>query len=216
MMYIKELMRKNNMTRAELSRRSGVPDSTLRDILNESAKLDRCEVLTLICLASALGTTVEDIMEHYWEDGDWGDEEDDDDFYDGKVIRPNGQAAFFYVFAAIVADELKEDTAEGYLHFIQKGNWVEHFYKDGSYDHALLLVGVSDYLCRKLHRSPISEYDRYRNDRLEHPIYPLRLMDIDYDGEEYEAEKDDIMAYAIPELTRFNIFMTEEDIHPKV
>ena len=41
MMYIKELMRKNNMTRAELSRRSGVPDSTLRDILNESAKLDR-------------------------------------------------------------------------------------------------------------------------------------------------------------------------------
>ena len=212
MMYIKELMKKNNMTRAELSRRSGVPDSTLRDILNDTAQLDRCEVITLVCLASVLGTTVEEIMEHYWEDDDWNDEEDDDD----KVTRPNGQAVFFYVFATIVAADLTEDTPEGYLRFIQRDKWVERFYKDGSYDHALLLVGVSDYLCRKLHQSPVSEYDRYRNDRLEHPIYPLRLMDIDYDGEDYEAEKNDIMACAIPELARFNIFMTEEDIHPKV
>ena len=46
-MYLNTLMEKKNISRAELSRRSCVPESTLRDILNGKARLDHCEALTL-------------------------------------------------------------------------------------------------------------------------------------------------------------------------
>ena len=62
MMFLNELMKEKNMTRAELSRKSGVPESTLRDILSGKAQFDRCEVLTVACIAGALDTTIEELL----------------------------------------------------------------------------------------------------------------------------------------------------------
>ena len=51
MMYLNELMNACHMSRAELSARSNIPESTLRDILNGKAQLDRCEAATLYNIA---------------------------------------------------------------------------------------------------------------------------------------------------------------------
>ena len=67
-MYLMNLMNMNCMTRADLSRISGVPDSTLRDILSGKAQIDHCEAATIYSIADALGTSVEDILDHYWEE----------------------------------------------------------------------------------------------------------------------------------------------------
>ena len=61
-MYLKELMKEKNMTRAGLSHASSIPESTLRDILNNKTQIDRCEAATLMCIADALDTTVEDTI----------------------------------------------------------------------------------------------------------------------------------------------------------
>lgn len=42
-MYLIELMNARHMSRTDLSDLSGVPESTLRDILTGKAQLDRCE-----------------------------------------------------------------------------------------------------------------------------------------------------------------------------
>ena len=55
------------MTRSDLSQASGIPESTLRDILNGKAQLDHCEAGTLVQLAFALDTTVEEIVVNYWD-----------------------------------------------------------------------------------------------------------------------------------------------------
>ena len=67
MMYLNELMNACHMSRAELSARSNIPESTLRDILNGKAQLDRCEAATLYNIAYALDVSVEDILEGYWD-----------------------------------------------------------------------------------------------------------------------------------------------------
>ena len=67
-MYLMNLMNKKCMTRADLSMMSGVPDSTLRDILSGKAQIDHCEAATIYGIAEALGTSVEDILDHYWDE----------------------------------------------------------------------------------------------------------------------------------------------------
>ena len=61
-MYLMNLMNEQYMTRADLSMMSGVPDSTLRDILSGKAQIDHCEAATIYGIADALGTTVEDML----------------------------------------------------------------------------------------------------------------------------------------------------------
>ena len=67
-MYLNELMNACQMNRTELSARSRVPESTLRDILSGKTQLDRCEAATLYDLAAALQVSIEDILENYWEE----------------------------------------------------------------------------------------------------------------------------------------------------
>lgn len=57
-MYLNDLMKEQHLTRAELCRRSGIPESTLRDILSGKVQIDHCEAGTLYFLAEALDTTV--------------------------------------------------------------------------------------------------------------------------------------------------------------
>ena len=63
-MYLNELMNARQMSRTELSARSRVPESTLRDILSGKTQLDRCEAATLYDLAAALQVSIEDILEN--------------------------------------------------------------------------------------------------------------------------------------------------------
>ena len=75
-MYLMNLMNKKCMTRADLSMMSGVPDSSLRDILSGKAQIDHCEAATIYGIADALGTTVEDILNHYWDECLGADDEE--------------------------------------------------------------------------------------------------------------------------------------------
>ena len=57
-MDLNDLMVKRHMTRAELCRMSGVPDSTLRGIVSGGVQLERCQAGTLYRLAKAVNTTM--------------------------------------------------------------------------------------------------------------------------------------------------------------
>lgn len=112
-MYLMNLMNKKYMTRADLSMMSGVPDSTLRDILSGKAQIDHCEAATIYGIADALGTTVEDILDHYWDEC----LEDDDEevrekqpLHDGHTLlllsRP--AASGIFVWTASARNTLKQ------------------------------------------------------------------------------------------------------------
>ena len=135
-MYLNTLMEKKNISRAELSRRSCVPESTLRDILNGKARLDHCEALTVSCIAGVLGTTVEDLLINYWdepldeeENMVWPERHDDSSMLD------------FYM---LVDSTMRKLSACGDMRFVKAicdDYWIERFYTAGFYRSAFFLLG---------------------------------------------------------------------------
>lgn len=217
MMYIKELMKKNDMNRTDLSRESGVPDSTLRDILDGTSRIDQCKAITLMLLAQTLGVTVEDILMHSLSEdlNEYPPGKDGDTKADGKVL-PNESLHVFYTFMETLKEMTGTVSDIDLCLFVRNSNWVERFFRDESYGIALFLVGFSDYVCRKYRVCTFREYEKYRHLRLKTPVYPIELFDPDADYSAFKKEKEKIETFAIPELGRMNIFMREKDLRGKV
>ena len=62
MMYLNQLMRSQRLTKAELSRQSGIPETTLRDLLSGSVRLENCKAGTILRLARAFHVSVEELL----------------------------------------------------------------------------------------------------------------------------------------------------------
>ena len=220
MMYILNLMEQKNMTRAELSRISMVPESTLRDILNGTSQIEHCEAMTLALIADALDTTVEEILMHAIpeENGNNAeyDYEEENEHETEPTILPNSSTYWFYLFLdGLRKDFLGENQERTFCNAVKKGKCVETFWNTKAYSSALLLVGIADYFCRKNRWPLIPEYEKYRHMRLKSPVYPYDMFDPNMTYHEFEREMNRVETFAIPELARMNIFLTEKDIRKK-
>lgn len=208
MMYLNELMNACHMSRAELSARSNIPESTLRDILNGKAQLDRCEAATLYNIAYALDVSVEDILEGYWD----ALERD----APARISAHDENSLMnFYVLADSMLGRLRATGDLAFIDGIDQNGWIERMYQGREYRCALFLLGMMDYLCRKNGVRQVARYDEYRKARLDGPVYALRTLNVNDDDGAFQRARTEAENNAIPELGRFGIYMTEEDIrHP--
>lgn len=208
MMYLNELMNACHMSRAELSARSNIPESTLRDILNGKAQLDRCEAATLYNIAYALDVSVEDILEGYWN-------ELERDAPAHTSVHDENSLMNFYVLADSMLGRLRATDDLAFIDGIDQNEWIERLYQSGQYRCALFLLGMVDYLCRKNGIRQVARYDEYRKARLDRPVYALRTLNVNDDDGAFQRARTEAENNAIPELGRYGIYMTEEDIrHP--
>lgn len=208
MMYLNELMNACHMSRAELSARSNIPESTLRDILNGKAQLDRCEAATLYNIAYALDVSVEDILEGYWD-------ELERDAPAHTSVHDENSLMNFYVLADSMLGRLRATDDLAFIDGIDQNEWIERLYQSGQYRCALFLLGMVDYLCRKNGVRQVARYDEYRKARLDRPVYALRTLNVNDDDGAFQRARTEAENSAIPELGRYGIYMTEEDIrHP--
>lgn len=65
---ISDLMVKKSITKYALAKKSGVPYSTVSDIVSGKARLEKCEAETVYRLAGVLGTTVDELLRVNRED----------------------------------------------------------------------------------------------------------------------------------------------------
>ena len=209
-MYLMNLMNEHCMTRADLSMMSGVPDSTLRDILSGKAQIDHCAAATIYGIADALGTTVEDVLDHYWDECLGADDEE----CEREVLHDGHTLLLFYTTVDRVV-QLRQLADDALLtSCVNSEPFIELFFDKGFYREAFFLLGLTDYLNRKLGMKTDPRFDAYRGYCLDCPVYSLSTLEEYDDPEELENAKAYAEAYAIPELAAFNIFMTEEDISP--
>ena len=208
MMYLNELMNACHMSRAELSARSNIPESTLRDILNGKAQLDRCEAATLYNIAYALDVSVEDILEGYWDALER-------DAPSRTSVHDENSLMNFYVLADSMLGRLRATGDLAFIDGIDQNGWIERLYQGREYRCALFLLGTMDYLCRKNGVRQVARYDEYRKARLDRPVYALRTLNVNDDDGAFQRVRTEAENSAIPELGRYGIYMTEEDIrHP--
>ena len=210
-MYLMNLMNKKCMTRADLSMMSGVPDSTLRDILSGKAQIDHCEAATIYGIADALGTSVEDILDHYWDECL---EDDDEEAWKQQPLHDGHTLLLFYSTVDKLV-QLRQAVEDANLASCFSSElFIDQFFTMGFYREAFFVLGLADYLNRKLGKKKDPRFDAYRGYCLDSPVYSLSTLEEYDDPAGLEQAKAYAETYAIPELAAFNIFMTEEDISP--
>lgn len=120
-MYLIELMNARHMSRTDLSDLSGVPESTLRDILTGKAQLDRCEAATLYSIAEALDVSIEDILLSYW------DELEEANAPDTFAVHEEGTLMPFYLLVDATLSKLHKEGDLAVIRHIRANEWIEQF-----------------------------------------------------------------------------------------
>lgn len=179
-----ERLKKDKWTAYRLSKQSGVPLTTVNDLVTRKTDPYKLTLQTSFKLASALQISLDELYREI-------SEADLNSSYD--VLRSD------------ICHALKDRGDLDFLEEILGSKKIENLYAHRSYIHCYYLLGMVDYLCR-IHDLPLSsDYDEIRQRKLHRMVYPssmLLLKNLDEKSPELlELEKQ-----AIPEFARFNIY----------
>ena len=180
-MTIQEAMRKSGTSIYSLSKKSGVPYSTLRDICSNKTDFGKCEARTVYLLAQALGVSLDDLMKTYAQ-----------------------KRCDFELFKSHICHRLKrEGDFDFILNVVQSPDIREHFDRGWTAE-SLYLLAMLDYISR-LNGIPLcSDFNDLRELSMKNIIYPDGLLLLSKVTNNPDLLKE---AYdnCIPEFKRANI-----------
>jgi len=184
-MNINELLEKQNMTKYRLSKRSGVPHTTINDICNGRVKVEKCSAETLYKLARVFDVPMETLIE------------------DSMEYRSD-----FETFKSNVCHLVKNMGDMGFIIDTLETDKIRQYYNKKWYPESLYLLAMVDYLSRENDLPLCTNYNDIRAVRLQKPIFPASIiaMSVLSDSEQH---KTDSLNAAIPEFRRFNIVENE-------
>ena len=174
------ILKKKNLSIYQCSKLSGIPYSTLSDIINNKTTIEKCTAATAYNLARVLGVSVETLLNISYS------LQDD-----------------FEVFKSNVKHRIKSDGDLKFIMEVMLNNEVEDYWKADKKAKALYLIATIDYLSRINDLPQVNTFDEYRCYRLKDVLWPEdvemlgKFMPEDYKKEIYEN--------AIPEFLKFNI-----------
>lgn len=179
------LLKNNNMSIYQCAKASGIPYTTLSEIVRGKTKIEKCSGETLYRLAMTLNVSMEALISDSIEN------RLDFEVFKSNVchrIKDMGEIDF-------IVKELQNDNIMRY--------WNKKWYAESFY-----LLACVDYLSR-INEIPIcTKYDIIRNQSLKNTLYPRDIiMSAKLNKSlnlKYEAK-----SQAIPEFLRFNIVESE-------
>ena len=182
----------------ELVERTGIPASTLSDIMSGRSDLSHCKAKSLQKLANGLELKMEDILdlERFTED------------LPAPVVYPIHELiaphAFIFFRNAMLyyLDTLGE---KGFIKYIVEKRLIEHMYSRDYFPEALYLIGLLDYLCDKNEMTRLTCYNLYRGETMKEPIFAQN------------AKANPMVDYAcfkdvIPQILKFNFIETPDTL----
>ena len=185
-MLLSDLMEQKGLNMYQLSKRSGVPYTTISDLVSGKTNLYKSTAETVHRLSRTLGVSMETLIAPY-------DEE-----------RPD-----FELFKSNVCHDVRRMGDLEFILELLETDRIRDYYSRGWYPECLYLLGMLDYLSG-LHNIPLCiEYQDLRCGKLEKTLYPadVRLL---AQLEQSDAALEQARAEAIPEFLQFNI--VESDI----
>ena len=210
-MLINELMNKNHMTRKELAVKSGVPDSTLRDILNGDARIDRCAIGTLYPISKVLDTTVEDILNDFL--GTETRKSEKKPIQVSTTENTSEKLLEYYVFRNCMINAVNNMPGEVYVGVICALGLIDMLFMAEEYRSAFYLLAMIDYQCRVNQLPIVPCYDHFRQLKLAEVVFPMDTIEGVYTPDELDEAIMCDKVDCIPEFQRFGIIETEEYIH---
>ena len=185
-MNLADLLSRQGITKYNLSKRSGVPYTTLSDICSGKTSLEKCSAGTVYRLAKELHMPMEELLESCIE-----------------------KRCSFELFKSSVCHRLKRLGDIGFLMETLEKNEIQYYYRRRWCPESFYLLAMVDYISRENDVELCSDYDALRKQKLSEPIYPASVLAMCVVSKSDEP-KENALRDAIPEFIRFNI--VESDI----
>ncbi len=180
-----DIIKQKQLSKYRLSKNSGIPYTTLTDILSGKADITKCSAETVYKLSKELQITMEDLLSPYFE-----------------------KRCSFELFKSNVCHTLKElGDIEFIIETLEKDE-IQKYYKLKWFPECFYLLAMLDYISR-INEVPLCDrYNELRHQSLSETLYPASIVAIvavtKDDTPKIEAERK-----AIPEFRRFNILESE-------
>ena len=188
-MIIAELLAKKSITPYRLSKISGVPHTTLNDIISEKTRLEKCSAGTVYRLARALNVSMEDLLQPINE-------------------APTESRQNFETFKSNVQHRVKDIGDIDFVIETIESDMIRKYYKMQWYPEALYLLAMVDYLSRVNELPQYQNYNDIRSAKLKSPIFPSSINAMAL-AENSEQIRTAAIKLAIPEFFKFNIIESE-------
>lgn len=179
-------MQKQNISKYRLSKNSGIPYTTLTDILSGKAQLIKCSVETVYKLAKELNITMEELLSPYFE-----------------------KRCSFELFKSNVCHQLKELGDVDFMITTLENHKIREYYNLKWYPECFYLLAMLDYISR-INQVPLcEEYNDLRRQSLQEVLYPSSIIaETAIAGNDIAKQK--ARTESIPEFMHYNI--VESDV----
>lgn len=184
-MTISDVLKEKNMSIYRLAKESRVPYTTVNDICNGKARMEKCSAGTIYRIAHALDVSMEELLAPCFL-----------------------ERSSFENFKSTVCHRVKELGDLDFIIDTLESQKIRIYYDMKWYPESFYLLAMLDYISRENDVPLCDEYDDLRSCKLAEPIYPAGILAISA-----AAKNDDAMrqaaSIAIPEFKRFNIIENE-------
>ena len=184
-MTIQDALKQKNMSIYRLAKASEVPYTTVNDICNGKAQLEKCSAETIYRLARALDVSMEELLAPCFL-----------------------KRSSFENFKSTVCHRVKELGDIDFIADTLESEEIRTYYDRKWYPESLYLLAMLDYISRENDIPLCDDYDDLRRCRLEKPIYPASIRAVSVAAKN-DAAMQHAAATAIPEFRRFNIIESE-------
>ncbi len=180
-MFINDILQSKKISKYRLAKDSGVPYSTVADIVSGKTSLEKSSAEVVYKLAKALDMSMEELTEPYMH----------------KPID-------FELFKSNVCHRVKEMGDLDFIMDLLVNDTIWEYYRKNRYPESMYLLGMLDYLSRVNDVPQCTDYDELRKFKFEKPIYPAGVL-IKADILNNRDIIDEAYKDAIPEFRAFNI-----------
>jgi len=184
-MYINTLLKEKNMTKYMLSKKSGVPHTTVIDICNGKTKINKCNADTVYKLAKTLDVSMEQLITESIEK------------------RP-----YFENYKSAICHKVKRMGDYAFIEETLLSNEIRRLFNKEWYHESLYLLAMVDYLSRENELPLAVEYNDLRKARLQELVYPASILALSAFSKN-DNYKQSCVSEAIPEFLRHNIVESE-------
>ncbi|MBR6411203.1 MAG: helix-turn-helix transcriptional regulator [Clostridia bacterium] len=179
------ILKEKSMTIYQCAKLSGVPYTTLSELIRGKTRMEKCSAETVYRLSRVLHVSMDYLMQ--------------------DTIEPRSD---FEIFKSNMCHRIKDTDDLDFIIDTLKSNDIRSYWNKKWYPEAFYLLAAVDYLSR-IHKIPLcSQYDDIRLYSLKSPLYPRDVQmssQLDRNSESKERCRRD----AIPEFSRFNIMESE-------
>ena len=182
---LEALLKEKKMTMYQCAKLSGIPYTTLSEVVRGKTRLAKCSAETVYKLSKVLNVTMEELMV--------------------DSIEPRED---FEIFKSNVCHFVKDNDELDFIVTTLQEDEISRYWNKKWYPEAFYLLAMVDYLSRVNEIPLCTKYDEIRTHSLKEPLYPRDVMLAAKLHKQLDI-RERCKREAIPEFLRFNIIESE-------